>query len=108
MQKRLAEIEKYNSELISKLNKLLEENEAFRPKKLNKFPLLTSAPSGREETETETAVLISGINLDDAVNLEYLSRVLKDVEFKIKELNDTQSKRYGSKQQKSDLQVCFL
>lgn len=59
---RLEEIKAYNNELISKLDILKEENEKYRPKKMNRFTLLTSNMNKEKTTnEEQPVVMVPGI-----------------------------------------------
>ena len=57
---RLEEVKNYNHEIIEKLNKLKEENEKYRPKKINKFTLLSSVVNEKKDVENSSKTLIPG------------------------------------------------
>jgi hypothetical protein len=50
-------------------------------------------------------IVFLGVSLEDATNLNYLQNLLRSIELKVKDLHQTQSKTYASKQQKQDLEV---
>ena len=45
---------------MEKLNKIKEENEKYRPKKMNRYSLLSSTINKDKNTNDETVVLIPG------------------------------------------------
>ena len=49
-----------------------------------------------------------GLNLEKAIDIGYLNNLLNELEIKINDLTQSQTKKYTSKQQKIDLEVIFF
>ena len=102
-------VRKENERLIENLKNITELNEKFRPKPVDKYSFLLNKEDTKESKEHEhIARLIPGVSLDKATDLEYLSSILMHVEAKIVELTEAQSRKYGNKQLKYDLQNQFF
>ncbi|RNA35450.1 clathrin heavy chain linker domain-containing 1-like [Brachionus plicatilis] len=96
----------YTQELEQKLESIIEKNEKFRPKKnTNKFEFLIAKEKKESDQEENKKIVISGLSLDKTTDLVHLDFLLKEIEYKIKELSVAQAEKYSNKQQKKDLEV---
>jgi hypothetical protein len=102
-----------NHLLLENLDALLAENEKYRPKKdsfENRFKFLNNFDTikNKDAEDTKRSRVLSGLNIEQATDIKYLSDILNKLEIKIRELNNDQKTKYSMKIRKDELKNALM
>jgi len=124
LKKQLSALKIENERLNENLNKLLLKNAEQKSDQNEKYAFLSvnqkkGIQNGMAKSDFSLIpnlilnILIfkknfKGLNLEKAIDIGYLNNLLNELEIKINDLTQSQTKKYTSKQQKIDLEVIFF
>jgi hypothetical protein len=75
------------------------------PKQVDRYNFLNEKEKSADEKENK---VIPGLSVERLTDLQYLENLSIEVESKLIELNQSQTKKYCNKQQKIELEVKFF
>ena len=90
---------------MKEYNEIMNEKEKLMPKQVDRYNFLNEKEKTADEKENK---IIPGLSVERLTDLEYLENLATEVQSKLVELNQSQTKKYCNKQQKSELEVKFF
>jgi hypothetical protein len=90
---------------MKEYNEIMNEKEKLMPKQVDRYNFLNEKEKTADEKENK---IIPGLSVERLTDLEYLENLATEVQSKLVELNQSQTKKYFNKQQKSELEVKFF